>query len=169
MLRIILLLIFSINILVSSESFKEAQEEEKRKELSILKSEFNEYYEIQEKKIKNKLNNIQNIELKISKKEKNIEKLLKENKKILQKIKIELEDKTVGVYRGMKAKVVAVIFDQMISEHKIDEVYSILTRLKSRKIASIFKTINPKNVSRLTQMLLEGKKPKIKEYNKLDK
>ena len=68
--------------------------------------------------------------------------------------------KTVKIYDGMKAKNAAEIFDQMINEGKIEDVFDIILRLRESNVTQILKFLTVTNASRLTQ--------KLEKYN-LDK
>jgi flagellar motility protein MotE (MotC chaperone) len=150
----------------AKEAYEDATIEEKRKELSVLKAEFEEYYKNQEDKLKKQLNQIELKELLITKKETNIKKLKKENKKLLSEIKMEIFNKTVSIYNFMKAKDVAKVFAQMISEHNIQKVYDIMIKLKSQQTVKILRKMSQKHTSLLTQLMLEGKKPNINNKEK---
>ena len=52
----------------------------------------------------------------------------------------------------MKAKNAADIFNQMMSEGKIDDVFDILTKLKESNVTQIMKFLDVTNASILTQM-----------------
>jgi hypothetical protein len=75
-------------------------------------------------------------------------------------IRAEVQSKTVKIYDGMKAKNAAEIFDQMINEGKIEDVFDIILRLRESNVTQILKFLTVTNASRLTQ--------KLEKYN-LDK
>jgi flagellar motility protein MotE (MotC chaperone) len=168
-MKVILFLFISIIIntgLCALDAYEDATIEEKRKELSVLKAEFEEYYRTQEEKLTKKLNQIELKEMLITKKENNIKKIRKENKKLLSEIKMEIFNKTIKIYNNMKAKNVAKVFTQMISEHNIQKVYDIIIKLKSQQAVKILAKMNQKNTSLLTQLMLDGKKPNINNKEK---
>ncbi len=152
------IIFFSVS-LFASDAYEEATIEEKRKELAVLKAEFEEYYKTQEENLRKKVNTIEIKEILIKKKEKNIQKLLDSDKNILKEIKMEIVSKNIKIYNTMKVKNIAKVFTQMISEHKIQKVYEILIKLKSTQAVSILEKMDPKNQSLLTQLMLNGKKP----------
>lgn len=78
--------------------------------------------------------------------------------KILKEIRSEVVKKSIRVFELMKAKVAAEIFDQMILEGKIDDVFDIIVRLKEANVSNIMKTMSLENSSRLIQ--------KLERYNK---
>ena len=53
----------------------------------------------------------------------------------------------------MKAKTSADIFNQMMSEGKIDDVFDILIRLKEKNVSLILKYLDVANASVITQMI----------------
>ena len=53
----------------------------------------------------------------------------------------------------MKAKNAADIFNQMMSEGKIDDVFDILIKLKESNVTQIMKFLSVGNASVITQML----------------
>ncbi len=163
MIKILFLSVLFSTLLISADAYEAATIDEKRKELAILKAEFDEYYKNQEDILKKQINTIALKNLLISKKEKNIKKLLEENQQLLKEIKQEVFNKTIKVYNYMKAKDVSKIFTQMISEHNIQKVYSIMIKLKSQQTVKILRLLSQKNSSLLTQMMLNGEKPKLKD------
>ena len=53
----------------------------------------------------------------------------------------------------MKPKIAADIFNQMVSEGKIDDVFDILIKLKESNVTQIMKFLSVANASVITQML----------------
>ena len=155
--------IFIFSTLNANNSFKDARIEEQKKELEVLKGEFDSYYTSQEKELKDRLNEIELKEMLVKKREKNIENLLSQNGELLKEIKMEVISKNIKVYNSMKAKNIAAIFEQMISEHNIQKVYDIMIKLKSANIVKIMQKMSKKNASLLTQLMLNGKKPEIRK------
>jgi flagellar motility protein MotE (MotC chaperone) len=161
MFKNIFFLIFLSNILFASIAYEDAKIKEKRKELSVLKAEFDEYYKQQEDKLNKQLDLLNVKLLKIKDEKVRIAQLIKEDKRLLKEIKQEIIKKTIQIYNYMKAKQTAKIFTQMISEHKIQKVYNIMIKLKSEKTVKILGKMSEKNSSRLTQLLLKGEKPNL--------
>ena len=71
----------------------------------------------------------------------------------MQDIKLQVESKTSKIYNSMKPKNAADIFNQMISEGKIDDVFDIVLKLKESNVTQIMKFLSVSNASILTQML----------------
>ena len=71
----------------------------------------------------------------------------------MQDIKLAVESKTSKIYNQMKPKIAADIFNQMIGEGKIDDVFDIILKLKESNVTQIMKFLSVPNASILTQML----------------
>ena len=82
-----------------------------------------------------------------------IKNLHDKNLEILQDIKLAVESKTSKIYNQMKPKIAADIFNQMIGEGKIDDVFDIILKLKESNVTQIMKFLSVPNASILTQML----------------
>jgi len=96
---------------------------------------------------------LENILTQIEKEKNEIKKLHDDNLEILKDIKGEVESKTSKIYNAMKAKNAAEIFNQMISEGKIDDVFDIILKLKENNVTQIMKFLSVPNASILTQKL----------------
>ncbi|MFA7022530.1 MAG: hypothetical protein WC168_07900, partial [Aliarcobacter sp.] len=62
----------------------------------------------------------------------------------------------------MKPKVAALVFDQMILEGKIEEVFDIIIRLKESNVSVIMRSLSVESASILTFMLENFKTNEIK-------
>ena len=62
-----------------------------------------------------------------------IQKLHDEDFAILQDIQGTVKSKTAKIYNSMKPKIAASIFDEMIKEGKIEDVFDIILKLKEKK------------------------------------
>ena len=71
----------------------------------------------------------------------------------MQDIKAEVESKTSKIYNAMKPKNAADIFNQMIDEGKIEDVFDILLKLKENNVTQILKFLSVTNASIITQKL----------------
>ena len=79
--------------------------------------------------------------------------LYEKNKKILNDIEGKVASKTTTIYNSMKPKIAAGIFNKMIDEGKIDDVFAIILKLKEKKVTQLMKFIGTKNAAILTEML----------------
>ena len=101
----------------------------------------------------NRKKELENILVQIEKEKNQIKKLHDDNLQILKDIRNEVENKTAKIYNAMKAKNAAEIFDQMIDEGKIDDVFDIILKLKENNVTQIMKFLSVTNASIITQKL----------------
>lgn len=127
-------------------------------EVLELKNELNNFYNEKEKEYQRQKKEIEDILTKIEQEKAEIKRLYEKNDEILKEIRSEVVKKSIRVFELMKAKVAAEIFDQMILEGKIDDVFDIIVRLKEANVSNIMKTMSLENSSRLIQ--------KLERYNK---
>lgn len=131
-------------------------------EIRELKKELNDFYNKKETEYKQRKKELQDILTKIEKDKEEIKNTRDSNLKILQDIKGEVSSKTSKIYNNMKPKVSAQIFDKMIEEGNIQDVFDIILKLKEKKVTLILKFLNVNNASQLTLMLKEYAKKNIK-------
>ena len=62
-----------------------------------------------------------------------------------------METKTTKIYNSMKPKDAAEIFNQMIGEGKIEDVFAIIMKLKENNVTQIMKFLSVSNASLLTE------------------
>ncbi len=72
-------------------------------------------------------------------------------------IKGAVDSKTAKIYNKMKPKIAAGIFNQMINDGKIEDVFDIILKLKENNVTALMKFLSSKNASLLTQMLMDYK------------
>ncbi len=122
-------------------------------EVMELKKELNNFYNEKEEEYQDRKKELENILLQIQKEKAQIQKLHDANLEILKDIKLEVESKVSKIYNGMKPKNVADIFNQMMSEGKIEDVFDIIIKLKENNVTQIMKFISVSNASILTEKL----------------
>ena len=122
-------------------------------EVMELKKELNNFYNEKEQEYQERKKELEGILVQIQKEKTEIKNLHDKNLETLQIIKLEIENKTSKIYNGMKAKNAADIFNQMIGEGKIDDVFDIILKLKESNVTQIMKFLSVPNASILTQML----------------
>ena len=127
-------------------------------EVLELKNELNNFYNEKEKEYQKQKKELEDILTKIEQEKAEIKRLYEKNDEILKEIRSEVVKKSIRVFELMKAKVAAEIFDQMILEGKIEDVFDIIVRLKDSNVSNIMKTMSVENSSRLVQ--------KLERYNK---
>lgn len=118
-----------------------------KQELMEVKDELNEFYELKELEYQKQKAELESIHKKIKEDEQNIIKLRDENQKILDEIDRKITSKAMTMYDKMKVKIVVNVFNQMISEGKIDEVFDILIRLKDKRVMKILKKLDTKTTT----------------------
>lgn len=116
MVRIILIFIFFVSF-ANSESVKEKQE------ILDLKKEINQFYDTKEKEYQKKKQELEALSKKVESDKKSSQEILDKNKAVLDDIKGTMATKAAKVYSGMKPKIAAGIFNTMIEEGKIDDVF----------------------------------------------
>ena len=131
-----------------------------KKEVLELKNELNNFYNEKEKEYQTQKKELENLLAQVEKEKAETKRLHDKNLALLKDIRAEVQSKTVKIYDGMKAKNAAEIFDQMINEGKIEDVFDIILRLRESNVTQILKFLTVTNASRLTQ--------KLEKYN-LDK
>jgi flagellar motility protein MotE (MotC chaperone) len=118
-----------------------------------LKKELNNFYKEKETEYQQRKKELEGILAKIEKERSQIQKLRDENLQILQDIKLEVESKTSKIYNAMKPKNAADIFNQMIGEGKIEDVFDIMIKLKENNVTQIMKFLTIENASMITQKI----------------
>ncbi len=121
------------SVMQEGEFYKEKQE------LISLKQELDEFYNKKEAKYLEHKKELEDILAKIDLTKKEIENTKKENQQIKDEITRIVVDKTITMYDKMKLKVVLDIFNQMIKEDKINEVFDIIIRLKQKRVLELLK------------------------------
>ena len=110
-----------------------------RIEVMDLKKELNNFYKEKETEYQQRKKELEGILAQIEKERNTIQKLHDKDLEILQDIKLEVENKTSKIYNAMKPKNAADIFNQMIGEGKIEDVFDIMIKLKENNVTQIMK------------------------------
>lgn len=153
----LVILLFFIVFNLDAQEVSSATLIKQKIEIRELKKDLNNFYNKKEKEYQTRKKELETLLAKIEKEKKEIKALRDENKELLGNIKGEVENKTSNIYNKMKPKIAADIFNQMISEGKIDDVFDIILRLKDKNVTSLMKYLSPENASTLTQMLKDYK------------
>ncbi|MDD2888992.1 MAG: hypothetical protein PHY66_14440 [Aliarcobacter sp.] len=124
-----------------------------RIEVMELKKELNSFYNEKEQEYQQRKKELENILAQIEKEKSIIQKLHDENEQILKDIKQEVDNKTAKIYNAMKPKNAADIFNQMIGEGKIEDVFDIIIKLKENNVTQIMKFLSVSNASMITEKL----------------
>lgn len=144
----ILLGIFAFGVEETSSSLTK-----QRIEVMDLKKELNVFYKEKETEYQQRKKELEGILAQIEKERNDIQKLHDKNLEILQDIKLEVENKTSKIYNSMKPKNAADIFNQMIGEGKIEDVFDIIIKLKENNVTQIMKFLTIENASMITQKI----------------
>ena len=124
-----------------------------RIEVMDLKKELNNFYNEKETEYQQRKKELEGILVQIEKEKIAIQKLHDKNLEILKDIKLEVESKTSKIYNTMKPKNAADIFNQMIGEGKIEDVFDIMIKLKENNVTQIMKFLTIENASMITQKI----------------
>jgi len=150
--KIILFFILLTGNLYAIKDTKSVYYKEKE-ELLAVKDELNEFYETKELEYQKNKAELERIQKDILKAEENIKKLKKQNDKTLQEIKREITSKAMRMYDKMKLGVVVNIFNEMIKNGKIDEVFDIMIRMKEKRLMKILKKLDTKTSTLIMKKL----------------
>lgn len=154
--KVLIVIVFSLSLNAAVETSSSLTKQ--KMEVLELKNELNNFYNEKEKEYQRQKKELEDILTKIEQEKAEIKRLYEKNDEILTEIRSEVVKKSIRVFELMKAKVAAEIFDQMILEGKIDDVFDIIVRLKEANVSNIMKTMSLENSSRLIQ--------KLERYNK---
>jgi flagellar motility protein MotE (MotC chaperone) len=139
MLCTFLLLSFS-NAITTKEGalYKEKQE------LLAVKDELNEFYEIKELEYQKNKVELEKLQKNIKESENNIMDIKESNQKILDEINRVITSKAMVMYDKMKLGTVINVFNEMIANGEIDEVFDIMMRMKEKRVMKILKKFDTK-------------------------
>jgi len=131
-------------------------------EIQELKKDLNSFYNEKEKEYQDRKKELDTILTQIEKEKDEIKSLYDNNLIILQDMKETTNNKTAKIYNSMKAKTAASIFNKMISDGKIEDVFDIILKLKEKNVTALMKYLSVPNAAKLTIMLqnfnIENKK-----------
>ncbi len=135
------------SVMEEGEFYKEKQE------LELVKQELDEFYNKKENQYKKQKKELENILSNIEADKKTIEKVKLENQKILDEINRVIKSRAIVMYDKMKVKVVLDIFNKMVSDGKINEVFDIMIRLKQKRVLVLLKKFDvPTKTILMTKM-----------------
>ncbi|ADG94525.1 conserved hypothetical protein [Arcobacter nitrofigilis DSM 7299] len=124
-----------------------------KKEIIELKKELNQFYTTKEAEYKTRKQELDALLAKIKTEKKNIQDIYDKNQLLLKDIKGEVVTKTSKIYNAMKPKNAAEIFNKLIDDGKIEDVFDIILKLKEAKVTQIMKSMTIKNASKITEKL----------------
>ena len=150
-----------ISTLLNAAIMEEGSLFKEKQELMEIKDELNEFYEAKELDYQRSKAQLESIQKGIKIEELSIRTLRDENQKILDEIKRVITTKSMTMYDKMKLGVVVNIFNEMIKNGEINEVFDIMIRLKEKRVMKILKKFDTK-----TSTILMKKMRIKKEENK---
>ena len=148
-----LLLIVFISSFMYGAITKEGQLYKEKQELLAVKDELNEFYEIKELEYQRNKTELEKLQSIIKKEEATIVKTKEDNQKILDEINRVITSKAMTMYDKMKLGIVVNVFNEMIANGEIDEVFDILTRMKIKRVMKILKKFDTKTSTLLMKKM----------------
>ena len=149
----ILFSIMIISILLQAQNIDSSSFVKERKEIIDLKKELNQFYDKKEQEYKKRQLELKTLLAQIEKEKRDIEDIYNKNKGILENIEGAVSGKISKIYNSMKPKIAAGIFDKMVEDGKIEDVFDIILKLKEKNVTEIMKFLDILNAATLTQML----------------
>lgn len=151
-MRVILSILIALS-LYGAEVLTEGKFVKEKKQIQELKAELTEFYNKKEKEYQERKAELEALLKTIKQQKQQMQEIYEKNKKLINDIEGKVTNKTTLIYNGMKPKVAAQIFNKMIDEGKIDDVFAIIIKLKPKKVTQLMKFMGAENASLLTQML----------------
>ncbi|MDX9795592.1 MAG: hypothetical protein WCY75_05470 [Sulfurimonadaceae bacterium] len=124
-----------------------------KNEVIALKEELTVFYNKKESEYQKNKQELEQLLKKVEKEKKEIATLYKQNELILKDIQGEVESKTAKIYDTMKPKIAATIFNQMMDEGKIEDVFDIILKLKERNVTVLMKFLDVEHAALITEKL----------------
>jgi len=160
MYKILILISFLIVSYSSAEIIQDGKFVKEKQELIKLKNELDEFYKIKENEYKKNKSKLLSLDKDIQEKLDLIEKTKKDNQKILDEISLKISNKAILMYSKMKIKIVKNIMEEKIAAGQINEVFDIITRLKTKRVMELLKKFDTKTSTKLMDMLEDNKEKK---------
>jgi flagellar motility protein MotE (MotC chaperone) len=148
-----LMVFIIVSVISYAQEFTSGDITRQKNEIAQLKKEFNEFYSKKESEYKKQKEDLLKLKKSIDVEKKEIETLYKKNQDLFERLTKASKTKTVKIYNKMKPKIIAKIFNQMIDDGKIDDVFDIILGLKENKVTQFMKFINVESAATLTKML----------------
>jgi flagellar motility protein MotE (MotC chaperone) len=155
MYKIIILLISFLYLQAAPQD--EMSYIKEKNEVIALKEELTVFYNKKESEYQKNKQELEQLLKKVEKEKKEIATLYKQNELILKDIQGEVESKTAKIYDTMKPKIAATIFNQMMDEGKIEDVFDIILKLKEKNVTVLMKFLDVEHAALITE--------KLKNYN----
>jgi len=151
--KILFFTILSTTFLMAEKEVTSSSLIKQKIEVKELKKELNIFYNQKEAEYKKRKKELEVILSQIQKEKNEIKDLHDKNLSILQDLKQTVKSKTTKIYDSMKPKVSAAIFNEMINEGKIEDVFDIILKLKEKNVTLLMKFLSVPNAAKITEML----------------
>lgn len=150
--------IFIFITIISNASFASTTQSsgaiyKQTQELISVKDELNDFYETKELEYQKNKKQLEKIQKDIKKDEQSNKDIKDKNQKILDEINRVITSKAMLMYDKMKLGVAVNIFNEMINNGKIDEVFDILIRMKNKRVMKILKKFDTKTSTLLMEKM----------------
>ncbi len=149
----ILIMTLGIVGFLNADVMEEANLAKEKKEIIELKKELNTFYNKKEEEYQKNKKELESLLAQVQQEKAETKKLHEETQQMIQDIEGKVVSKTAKIYNSMKPKNAAEIFDKMIKDGKIQDVFDIIVKLKEKNVTSILKSLDVQNASDLTEML----------------
>ncbi len=149
--KVVIFLLFST--ILFSENETSSTLIKQRIEVKELKKELNSFYNQKEKEYQDRKKELETILDQIKREKAKIQALHDKNLSILQDMTETVNSKTAKIYNSMKPKISASIFNEMISDGRIEDVFDIILKLKEKNVTLLMKYLSVPNAAQLTLML----------------
>jgi len=153
----IFLVICLFGFVFSSPLMEDGEIYKQKEELKQLKIELNNFYDKKEQEYQKHKQELAKIEQKTTKELQEIKSGKEQNQKILNEIKQIKVSKAIAMYNKMPVKVVLKIFNKNIADGKIDEVFDIITKMKTKQVMNVLKKMDAKSATILMNRLTLSK------------
>ena len=153
MYKILILISFLFIASINAQIIQDGRFVKEKQELIKLKNELDEFYKIKENEYKKNKTKLLALDKDIQEKLDLIEKTKKDNEQILDEISLKISNKAILMYSKMKIKIVKNIMDEKIKAGQINEVFDIITRLKTKRVMELLKKFDTKTSTKLMDML----------------
>jgi len=160
MYKILILISFLLISYTNAEIIQDGKFVKEKQELIKLKNELDEFYKIKENEYKKNKIKLLALDKDIQEKLDLVEKTKKDNIKILDEISLKISNKAILMYSKMKIKIVKNIMEEKIAAGQINEVFDIITRLKTKRVMELLKKFDTKTSTKLMDMLENNKEKK---------
>ena len=152
-MKIFLTLILFLSALYAEDDVNSGTFVKQKREIRELKQELNTFYKKKEEEYQVRKAELDQQLAKIQNEKKEMQAIYDKNLEILSDIQGEVKSKTTKIYNAMKPKNAAQIFNKMIDEGNIQDVFDIILKLKEKNVTLIMKFLSVTHASELTRML----------------